>query len=302
MNIDTLVDQGQLQAAIASLTEELRSHPLNFRRRTYLFGLLCFAGEYARAEQQLAVLSQENAQTATASEFYRQLLQATVERERLFMPETAESDPDRLREPAFLFGRPDYAELYIAALAALRKGDEVQACECYQEAERRRPRRAARLDDTTVADLRDADDRMAAFVELFVEGRYSWFALEQVLSLQISKPKQLWDLVWTPIRIVHPGGTIAGYMPALYPGTAADADGSVQLGHRTIWQPASTGLPVPLAIGRGLRLFTDGSSDFAFLDYRAITFGEQLIASPEVGAADAERHGFAPLQEERQLL
>jgi type VI secretion system protein ImpE len=35
---------GQLGQAIKALGEELRSFPLDVKRRNFLFGLLCFAG------------------------------------------------------------------------------------------------------------------------------------------------------------------------------------------------------------------------------------------------------------------
>jgi len=41
-----------------ALLAELRDNPTDARRRTFLFELLCFAGEYERADKQLEVLAQ----------------------------------------------------------------------------------------------------------------------------------------------------------------------------------------------------------------------------------------------------
>jgi len=52
---DELLRAGQLDEAIASLGVELRGNPADVQRRTFLFELLCFAGEHDRAEKQLDV-------------------------------------------------------------------------------------------------------------------------------------------------------------------------------------------------------------------------------------------------------
>jgi predicted component of type VI protein secretion system len=51
MNPTELYCQGRLNDAIQALSAELRDHPTDTRRRTFLFELLCFAGEYERADK-----------------------------------------------------------------------------------------------------------------------------------------------------------------------------------------------------------------------------------------------------------
>lgn len=51
MQARTLYEAGQLEEAIAALGADLRGDPTDLRRRTFLFELLCFAGEYDRAEK-----------------------------------------------------------------------------------------------------------------------------------------------------------------------------------------------------------------------------------------------------------
>ena len=45
---------GKVREAEKVLTAYLREHPSDKAQRTFLFELLCFAGEFARAERQLA--------------------------------------------------------------------------------------------------------------------------------------------------------------------------------------------------------------------------------------------------------
>ena len=76
---------GELDRAITVLGEELRSDPLNPRRRTFLFELLCFAGQYDRAEKHLDVLTNQASSTASMGLLaYRSALHAQRTRETMF--------------------------------------------------------------------------------------------------------------------------------------------------------------------------------------------------------------------------
>ena len=56
MKAQELFRAGHLAQAIGALSAEVRDNPGDTRRRTFLFELLCFAGESARADKQLEVL------------------------------------------------------------------------------------------------------------------------------------------------------------------------------------------------------------------------------------------------------
>jgi type VI secretion system protein ImpE len=76
---------GELRAAIKALGDELRSNPLDVKRRTFLFELLCFAGEYDRAEKQLNVLADTNSQALAGTLLYRSALHAERTRQEIFL-------------------------------------------------------------------------------------------------------------------------------------------------------------------------------------------------------------------------
>jgi type VI secretion system protein ImpE len=80
----SLYRAGQLKAAIAALGDELKKQPLDAKRRIFLFELLCFAGEYDRAEKHLDVLAGANAQAAAGAMLYRSALHAERERQQMF--------------------------------------------------------------------------------------------------------------------------------------------------------------------------------------------------------------------------
>jgi type VI secretion system protein ImpE len=80
-----LYREGKLREAIQALGEELRSNPLDARRRAFLFELLLFAGEYDRAEKQLDVLAGANAESAAGTMLYRSALHAERTRQAMFL-------------------------------------------------------------------------------------------------------------------------------------------------------------------------------------------------------------------------
>lgn len=75
---------GDLRGAILAANEEVRATPDDVRRRTFLFELLCFAGERTRAEKQLDVLASRDQQAAIGTMMYRAALRAEQRREEFF--------------------------------------------------------------------------------------------------------------------------------------------------------------------------------------------------------------------------
>jgi type VI secretion system protein ImpE len=85
---------GELSAAIKALGDELRKNPLDAKRRTFLFELLLFAGEYSRAEKHLDVLSSDGGQSAAGALVYRSAIHAELTREEMFRDGHLPSHPE----------------------------------------------------------------------------------------------------------------------------------------------------------------------------------------------------------------
>lgn len=89
---------GRVSDAIAALSSWLRDNPGDVSQRTFLFELLCFAGQYDRAEKQLSVLSQGGKEAQLGATMYYAALHAERDRNDLFrnqaFPQT--EAPDRI--------------------------------------------------------------------------------------------------------------------------------------------------------------------------------------------------------------
>jgi len=84
MNARELYQAGRLTDAIKALSAEVRDNPSDAKRRTFLFELLCFAGEYERADKQLEVLGQAGPESEMGVMLYRSALFAERQRHDLF--------------------------------------------------------------------------------------------------------------------------------------------------------------------------------------------------------------------------
>ena len=95
MNAQELFRAGQLADALKALSAEVRDNPTDARRRTFLFELLCFAGEYERADKQLEVLGQAGPSSEIGVLLYRSALLRRATSGRTCLPaESIRSRPD----------------------------------------------------------------------------------------------------------------------------------------------------------------------------------------------------------------
>ena len=255
-----LYEAGELQAAIDEVTRTVKSDPSDSRQRTFLFELLCFAGDFDRAERQLDVLGHQSATAEVGVQVYRNNIRAERDRRRLF----AEG-----LHPYFLTDPPTYVELHLDAINRLREGNFAEARQLLDRAEEERPALTGKLNGIQFLDFRDYDDIIGPALELIVQDHYTWLPFEQIKQIEIGAPKQLRDLMWVAARIESTDGTIGEvFIPALYSGSSEHANDQVKLGRMTDWKK----IEKDLFLAAGLRLFLVDNEDKAMLEVRSIEF------------------------------
>ena len=255
-----LLDAGRLAAAIEALTQEVREAPTDAQKRTFLFELLAFAGEWDRAEKQIAAAAGMDAPSQMAAGVYRGLLQAERDRALVFAGKA---------RPRFLRPAPAWVEKNLAALGQLSEGNVAAARALLDESEEERPALPGRRGDAPFADFRDFDDVFSGVVEMVFQGKYTWFPLEQARSLEPNLPKKLRDLIWPGARITADDGTSGDvFLFALYPGSSAHADDLVKLGRMTDWKSLSDDLQA----GLGLRSFLVDGEDVSLFELGPVDF------------------------------
>jgi type VI secretion system protein ImpE len=227
-----LYRSGELRAAIKALGDELRANPLDIKRRTFLFELLCFAGEYDRAEKQLNVLADTNNQALAGTLLYRSALHAEKTRQEMFSKREL-PHVDAAAEP----------------IAGTWNGE-------------------------TFTDLRDADPRIGANLEVFIAGSYTWIPMHYMRHLEIEKPETLRDLIWARARVeTSPAFRLQDLgevlIPVLAPLSSRHSDESVQLGRTTVWENAAPEDAVDEVL-YGQRLMLIDGEEIPILELRSI--------------------------------
>jgi type VI secretion system protein ImpE len=92
MGAKELFQAGKLNEAVQALGAEVRDNPTDVRRRTFLFELLCFQGEFDRAEKHLHVLAGANPEAQMGAVLYFSALHAERVRHDLFAKKEYPSD------------------------------------------------------------------------------------------------------------------------------------------------------------------------------------------------------------------
>ena len=244
MTARELFQAGKLKEAIQSLGSELRDNPMDTQRRTFLYELLCFSGDYGRAEKHLSLLAQASPDAEVGALLYRSAMMAERKREAFF------------EAKAYLTAEP---ETEAKPLAGTLNGEPFQTIE-------------------------DADPRIGSRLEVFVAGEYVWLPFEHLGSLTMEQPRRLRDLLWsTAVVTAGPAlqGKDFGQvlLPVLYPYSWKHPNDSVKLGRETEWTSSETDDDVPS--GQKL-LLLDGEKVVPFLEIRSLEFhtAEPAQAAP----------------------
>jgi type VI secretion system protein ImpE len=260
MNARDHFSAGRLAAAIEAQLQDVKAAPLDSGRRTFLFELLAFAGEWERAGQQLAVLAQETAEKGWGATVYQNLLVAEQTRRKVF---AGQARPDVFIDP------PPFIATRWEAVEHLARGSSeatAAALEKLQKSDEAVPIVRGTLNDQPVEELRDADDLLAPILEVMVLRDYVWVPWSQVRELELEKPTHPRDLIWTPARLVLTDGEQRrAYLPALYPGSSAAANDALKLGRLTDWLAPDADGPVR---GVGQHLLVAGEFDLGLLEVR----------------------------------
>ena len=244
MTARELFQAGKLKEAIQSLGSELRDNPMDTQRRTFLYELLCFSGDYGRAEKHLSLLAQASPDAEVGALLYRSAMMAERKREAFF--------------DAREYLKPDQ-ESEIKPLAGTLNGEPFETIE-------------------------DADPRIGPRLEVFVAGEYVWLPFEHLGSLTMEQPRRLRDLIWSnAVVTAGPAlqGKDFGQvlLPVLYPASWKHPKDSVKLGRETEWTTSEADGDIPS--GRKL-LLLDGEKVVPFLEIRSleIQHGEPAQAAP----------------------
>jgi type VI secretion system protein ImpE len=256
---------GDLDGALSAAQDAVRAKPADLGARSRLFELLCFAGQWERADAQIeaGLALQPDAQTSTS--LLRQLVRADMARQQFH----AEG-----RVPEFLTPPPEHVKLRLAASIELREGRASAAADMLARAESMRPAARGTEGANPFDDFRDLDDLLGGILEVLTPtGKYFWIPVETIDTAEFNAPASRMDLLWRPVHMTIRDGGPDGivYVPALYAGSQRESDVNLRLGRATDWRetPAE---PQPIVRGVGLRMFLVGENERDVLSLGSLQF------------------------------
>jgi type VI secretion system protein ImpE len=259
-NAKELLAQGNLAGAIDSITQDVKSRPADVPARIFLFELLCFAGDYDRAEKHLDVIGHQKEEMLIGTTVYRQLLKAEKVRRNVFCGDSL---------PGFLMDPPGYVSLYLESIKLARGSAPEKARILLEKAMELVPQISGKADGKAFDEFEDSNIFTGPFLEIMAGENYSWLPFEEIKQIELGKPEQLRDLIWARANVELRGGKLGEvFVPVLYPCTSDDQDDSVKLGRITKWIEMGSGL----TRGAGQRLFLAGGQEKAILEIAEISF------------------------------
>lgn len=271
MTTAELIKSGNLAEARQKLVDEVKTAPSDLGKRTTLSQVLCFCGEWDKAERQLDAISVQDPKRDIGVQTYKNLIQAERERAKVLNLQT---------KPAFLPKTPEYFDDYWIALQFLSKGDTDEAEKLFEMLEPRRPGLSGTVNDAPFTDICDTDSFLSFFLEAFVHERYVWIPFESIREWVVTPPKSLFDLIWVPGRITTWDGlTLNCFLPVLYGESHTHADDRIRMGRITDW--AKMGGAFVKAAGQ--HIYEISGSDMAILEIQKIEF-----ESPKPGTLENE--------------
>lgn len=255
---DLLLKSGDLDGARAALIETVKSAPADVPARMFLFQLLCVLGDWDRARTQLRSLAQLSPEAQMLSVAYNQVIEAELTRAAAFKGEG---------QPALLVGSSPWAGDLAAALGAFAQGRTEEGEQRRAQAFDAAPDTPGELDGVAFDYLGDADPRFGPCLEAIVAGRWGLLPLDSLASIRSEGPKDLRDVVWLPVEIGFKSGqSVAGFLPARYPGSETAEDADLRLARRTDWIDSPAG-----QIGLGQHLLgLSGGEERGVLELRRL--------------------------------
>lgn len=256
---------GDVAAALAAATAAIKAAPTDADARWLMAEVLLLSGDAERADRMLDAAALHEPNPAVLE--FRKLLRAEVLRAQVLRDGRAPKYQGDDATPA--------QQAALRARMLLRLGDVAGANAAAAEIEALRAPAPGHLEAadgsrTNFDDLRDADDLLAAEIEvLTTAGDHMLVPVSRIRSLVFDAPRRTRDLVWRRCEIDLKDGTEGVvYLPALYLGAAAETDNALLLGRATEWTDPELG-PVR---GRGQRLLMVGEQAVPFTGLATVVF------------------------------
>lgn len=224
--VKKMIQAAKLTQAIEYLEQQLRDDPLNADFKSTLTELLCINGEYERADKLLNLIVQKHPDFLIGASNLRQLIRAAQSRQDSL---TGQSVPK-------LFSEIDvHSEAFMKLRVELNQGLQEDVTQEAIALEQVRPMVAININDQPNQEVRDLDDTLGGFVEIFgTDGHYYIAQLSEIDYIHFKPVTSLIEQVWRRVDIAIKDGPCGeAHVPVVYASSETDPQ---KLGRETDWQ------------------------------------------------------------------
>jgi len=236
-----LFQQGNLSEAISVVEAYLRDDPANMEYRSSFIELLCINNELERADKQLNMIVQRHPESLLGATNLRQLIRAQQTRLDFYQ---GKATPDIFCEAN------DEISAFMKLRMELNTGDthSIDAAAIALESTRKKAK--FEVNGEQVIELRDLDDSLAGFIEIFgTNGKYYVVQMADIEFIDFKPATSLLENIWCRVDLeIKNGPSGEAHIPLIYVDSKFEHD---KLGKATDWHEKTQNL----VQGRGLKMW-----------------------------------------------
>lgn len=264
MDITQLITEGDLEAALKTVQQQIRQSPAEAKYRILLFQIQVILGQWDKARTQLDVLKDLDDSARFMVQTYQQVMLCEGIRKDVFAGKRA----------PMIFGEPEpWIALLLEALDLDAKERHEEAARLRADALEQAPVSSGRIAEQAFAWIADADSRIGPMLEAIINGQYYWVPFKRLKRINMIDPADLRDFAWMPAEFIWiNGGEAMGFIPSRYSGSEDSTDTAIQLARKTEWRQVHE----QTYYGLGQRMLTTDQNDYALLDVREILFNDDV--------------------------
>ena len=252
-----MLQAAKLTDCISYIETQLKEDPLNVSLKSSLIELLCINGELERADKQLNNIVQKHPDYLIGASNLRQLIRAEQSRQDCLLGKSV---------PSVFTELDAHIEAFMKLRVEMNQDDKQNLSNTSLILENERPKVSVKLNEHDVAEIRDLDDTLGGFIEIFgTDGKYYIAQLSNIDYIHFKPVQSLIEQVWRRVELsIKDGPCGEAHIPLVYANSETDAE---KLGRETDWQEITT----EVMTGVGQKMWFVNDQAMPMSDFRTLS-------------------------------
>ncbi len=257
------LSQGQIQTSLDLLIRSIKASPKDAGLRSAFIELLCIYGDFERADEQLMQCIKIYPEYLAGASQLRHLVKAAQARKDFSLGAASAT---------VLSNNEETAKSLVSLNISLTQRDFSLAYEHSHNLENSRVAKGFSLNGTFYSDVRDIDDRLGGYIELFSSaGNYFLVPISDINTLEMKAANSLLESIWRPVEFDITGlGEGEAHMPLTYLDSETDTQ---KLGRETDWKQIGS---EDMYLGLGQKCWLVGEIAVPIFDVHTLELTKEL--------------------------